>query len=96
MLVSRKLTIDGKVWGTILTFEKAGDVFPTHSHTDADNHITAVMFGSVRVVGHPRYEAKAIEAQAGGTIIKWKAGEPHGFIALTGGATIMNLVTARS
>ena len=92
MLMSRPLIVDGETWGTIFTLEKAGDVFPVHTHAEADNHITAILNGSVRCMGHPRYEGAVLEGKPGGTIANWKAGEPHGFVALTDGATLMNVL----
>lgn len=95
MLLSRPMIVDGKTWGTVYTLEHAGDVFPEHVHTEADNHITALLFGSVRCTGHPKHDGKVLTAIAGGTVVNWKAGEPHGFVALTDGATLMNLLKAR-
>jgi hypothetical protein len=91
MLLSRPLMVSGIQWGTIYTLEHEGDVFPTHVHTEKDNHITILAHGSIRCMGHPRYEGKILEAQAGGTIVNWTAGEPHGFTALTPGATLINI-----
>lgn len=93
MLRHRDLIVDGKVWGTIFTLEHAGDVFETHVHTEETNHITALLHGSVRVTG--KHEGVVLEAKPGGTIINWTAGEPHGFVALTDGATLMNILKAR-
>lgn len=95
MLVSRPLKVDGTEWGTIYTLEKAGDVFPTHVHTEEDNHITVLTFGSVRCTGHLKHDGKVLEAKAGGTVINWIAGEPHGFVALTDGATLINMRKVR-
>lgn len=95
MLKSRPLTIDDCPWGTVYLFEKAGDVLPAHTHTEESNHITALLYGSLRCMGHSRYEGAVIRAQPGGTIVNWKAGEPHGFVALEDGTTIMNLAKAR-
>lgn len=95
MLLSRPLIVDDKVWGGIYTFEHEGDVFPIHVHTDADNHITTLLFGAVRCIGHENYEGVVLEAAAGGTIVDWVAGEPHGFVALVAGTTLMNVLKAR-
>jgi quercetin dioxygenase-like cupin family protein len=92
-LISRPLIVDGAHLGMIFTLEKSGDVFPVHSHTEADNHITIVAHGSVRVMG--AHEGVILEAKPGGTIIDWVAGEPHGFVALTDGATLVNIVKSR-
>jgi hypothetical protein len=95
MLLSRPLMVDGQTWGTIYTLENIGDVFPTHVHGDADNHITALLFGAVRVCGHPDHDGVELHARAGGTVVNWTAGKPHGFVALTDGATLMNLRKVR-
>ena len=91
-LLTRPWMVDGVTIGAIYTFEKVGDVFPEHVHTEADNHITAVLFGSVKLTGHPKYEGTVVSATPGGTVINWIAGEPHGFIAETDGATIFNIL----
>lgn len=91
MLTSRSVVIDGKSFGAVYTFEKAGDIFPVHTHTEETNHITVLLFGSIRASGHEKYEGKIYEAKSGGTIINWTAGEPHGFEALVDGTTIMNI-----
>ena len=90
-LIQRPMIVDGVEWGSIYTLEREGDEFPTHVHSEADNHITALMFGSIRCMGHPKYEGVVLEAKPGGTIINWVAGEPHGFIAMTDGATLMHI-----
>lgn len=95
MLISRPLVVGDVEWGTIFTLEKAGDVFPTHSHSENDNHITLVAFGRLRCMGHPNHGGVEIEAAPGGTMIDWTPGEPHGFIALTDGATLVNLKKVR-
>ena len=94
-LLSRQLVVDGLTWGTIYTLERAGDVFPVHSHTEADNHITALLHGSVRVLGDPGHEGMVLEAKPGGTIVNWPVGKLHGFVALSDGATLMNIVKSR-
>jgi hypothetical protein len=94
-MISRPLLVDGNSWGAVFTLEKAGDEFPTHTHTDENNHITILAFGAVRCTGHPRYEGKEVSAMPGGTIINWKAGEPHGFVALVDGTTLVNILKSR-
>jgi hypothetical protein len=95
MLLDRPLVVGGQLWGTIFTFEKAGDVFPDHVHTEENNHITLLAFGAIRCTGHPKHEGKVLEARAGGTVVNWVAGEPHGFVALTDGTTIINIRKVR-
>jgi quercetin dioxygenase-like cupin family protein len=82
----------GDLRGTVFTLEKAGDIFPVHTHGENDIHITIVAFGSVRCTGRPEIEGKILEAKPGGTLIDWKAGEPHGFVALSDGATLVNII----
>ena len=89
-LIARQVSI-GVIKGTVYTFEKAGDVFPEHVHTDADNHITVPMFGRVRCTGHPAHDGLILEPKSGGPIKPWTAGQPHGFIAETDGASIFNV-----
>ena len=96
MFVPRPLIIDGEYWGTVYTFERAGDVFPVHSHsTEAENHITIVTHGGVSIQGHPDHEGLEVYAEPGGSIVSWPLGIPHGFTALTDGATIVNMLKAR-
>jgi hypothetical protein len=95
MLRHREINVDGNLWGGVYTFEKTGDVFATHVHTEENNHITIVVYGSVRLTGHPRYEGIVVEAKAGGAIICWTAGDPHGFVAESDGATIINMPKVR-
>lgn len=94
-LIQRTLKVDGAAWGIIYTLEKIGDEFPVHVHNEADNHITLLAYGGVRCMGHPKYEGVVIEARPGGTVVNWTAGEPHGFVALSDGATLMNLFKER-
>ena len=96
MLLQRPLMVDGEFWGTTYTFEKVGDEFPTHVHlTEQDNHITILAFGAIKCTGHPKHEGKVLEANAGGTIMNWKVCEPHGFVALVDGTTIVNIRKVR-
>lgn len=95
MLISRPLIVDGKDWGAVYTFEKAGDVFLEHVHTENDNHITTLLFGGVRVTGDPKHDGIELYAASGGTIVNWVAGERHGFVALTDGATLLNMPKRR-
>ena len=92
-LQSRQMIIDGVVWGAIYILEHAGDEFPEHVHTEDNNHITILAHGSVRVLG--KHAGSVLKAEPGGTIINWKAGEPHGFVALTDAATLVNILKNR-
>lgn len=95
-LLNRPMVVDGETWGAIYTLEHIGDIFPVHVHTPADNHITILAHGSIQCVGHPRHEGVILEARPGGTIVNWRAGEPHGFVALTDGATLVNIRKVRT
>lgn len=91
-LLNRPLIIDGRSHGGIFTFEKAGDVFPPHVHDDSNIHYTVVAFGSIKCTGRPEIEGIVLEARPGGTLVNWKVGEVHGFVALTDGATLVNIL----
>jgi len=88
-LQARPLIVDGKFWGAVYTLEYVDDVFPIHVHSEETNHITILTHGSVRVLG--QHDGTVLTAQPGGTIVNWIAGEPHGFVALTDGATLVNI-----
>lgn len=94
-LLHRPLIVDGETWGTIFTLEQAGDRFPVHTHGVADNHITVLAHGSVRCIGHERFDGLVLEAVPGGTIVNWREGEPHGFVAISDGATLVNILKRR-
>lgn len=91
-LIAIPIVIEGKTWGNAFKFEYKGDIFPVHTHTDNDNHITVLAFGSVECTGRPEIEGLILKAKPGGTIIDWLVGKPHGFKALTDGATLVNIL----
>jgi hypothetical protein len=91
-LLSSPIVVEGANWGTSYTLEKAGDEFPVHTHTDDNNHITVLAFGTVRCIGRQEIEGLVLECKPGGTVIDWQAGKPHGFVALTDGATLINIL----
>jgi hypothetical protein len=94
MLEQRVLTIDDVVWGAVYTFEKAGDIFPTHQHTEEDIHITIVTYGTIEVIAG-KSKGKLLRAKPGGTVVNWKPHEEHGFRGLEDGTTIINLLKKR-
>jgi hypothetical protein len=94
MLSLRELNVDGKLWGHVFMFDKAGDIFPTHEHNEEDIHITVVAFGGIRVIAG-KCEGLELRAIPGGMILNWKPHEPHGFVALEDGTTIINLLKKR-
>jgi hypothetical protein len=89
MLKHRALKV-GDLIGVTYVLENIGDELPTHSHEEFDNHITIVAFGSIEVLGFG--EPIRIDAAAGGRILDWDVGQPHGFRALTPGATVVNVI----
>lgn len=91
-LISRPFQAGRRIVGTVYTLEKAGDVFPVHTHGESDVHITILAFGKIECRGRPAIEGKILEAKPGGTIVDWKPNEPHGFVALTDGATLVNII----
>jgi hypothetical protein len=92
MLKVRPLAI-GDLRGSIYTFEAVGDELPVHAHDEATNHITIVTFGAVACFGEPGDPVVVMEAKQGSAIYALEAGQPHGFRALTAGASIVNLQT---
>jgi hypothetical protein len=96
VIISRPLIIDGEYWGTVYTFEFAGDVFPVHTHeTETDNHITVVTYGGITCQGHPDHEGAEVRAIPGASVIAWEVGKPHGFTSLEDGTTIVNMLKVR-
>lgn len=73
----------------VMTAEHAGDVFDIHTHNEAGNHYSALLFGGIRLLG--KYDGTELWAKPGGVIIDWKANEPHGWVALADGTTILQL-----
>jgi hypothetical protein len=94
MLIFQPVTIDDVDWGGVYTFEKAGDVFPAHQHTEEDIHITIVAHGSIEIIAG-KSKGKVLRAKPGGTIVNWKPHEEHGFVGLEDGTTIINLLKKR-
>ena len=66
--------------GTIYDYAKAGDTLDVHTHTDTDNHITIITNGILEVIGDNPRKGQRLGP---GMPIDWKAGEPHGFRAVT-------------
>ena len=74
--------------GTKYTLEFIGDIFPTHTHTDNDVHITVMASGSAKCIGRPEIEGEIITA---GDVIDWNPGEAHGFIACEDNTILVNV-----
>lgn len=82
---TRKL---GKLELSILDFDQAGDELPVHVHGETDNHITFVARGGFKVIGHEAIAGRILEL---GDVIDWPAGQPHGFVALTNRARLIQV-----
>jgi quercetin dioxygenase-like cupin family protein len=69
----------------------AGEGLPIHAHPTPrhNNHITAVLRGSLTCHGRESIEGKVIKA---GDVLDWAIGEPHGFIALENDTVILQVV----
>lgn len=91
-LVARELSVDGKKIGTAYLLENAGDEFPVHTHDESTIHYTILAYGSVRCTGRHSIDGVVLKAKPGGTIVNWQPGEPHGFVALEDGATLVNIL----
>ena len=46
-------------------------------------------------MGHEKHDGVDLVAKPGGTIVNWRVGEPHGFVALSDGATLVNIKKRR-
>lgn len=78
----------GDLAGTVFFYEKEGDMLPVHTHNEANNHITVVSVGSFRCTGNSAIEGKIITQ---GMVVDWPPNQPHGFIALSDGAKMVQL-----
>jgi quercetin dioxygenase-like cupin family protein len=88
-VVTPKNATLGKLSVVIFDFDKKGDILPTHTHTEGDNHITIVAKGTFKVTDHPELEGQTLKT---GQVIDWQVGIPHGFIALCDNARLVNVV----
>ncbi len=77
----------GRLTGTIYDFPEVGDILPSHTHTEADVHITVIARGSflTRGTGWQR-NVKA------GDVLDWRPHEAHEFVANEPGSRIVNIV----
>jgi len=74
------------VFGITYTFENAGDVLPTHTHKEGEEHITIVVCGKIKVNGdawNNEYSEK--------DVIYFPANQAHEFIALEDNTRIVNI-----
>jgi quercetin dioxygenase-like cupin family protein len=71
-----------------ISFEKAGDEFPLHTHDEANNHITIVAHGEIQITGDVDITG---HVRSAGDVVVWPAGPSHGFKAVTDGAVICNI-----
>ena len=87
MLSAKPLPALGDLKGTIFDFEKAGDMLPSHTHTEDNIHITIVCRGSIKA-----YSTGWETTSNAGSILDFKVGEPHEIIALENNTRIINIV----
>jgi quercetin dioxygenase-like cupin family protein len=85
MIWMNQLMVEGVEWGLVYKFDQ-GDVLPVHTHTEADNHITILVDGSVRVLG--KHDGDIVRR---GDLIIWNPNEPHGFEALQDNTLLVNM-----
>lgn len=77
----------GKLFGTIYTFEKVGDMLPMHTHTGGNAHITIVARGKIKAHGN-EWEAE----YSAGAVIDFPTDQSHEFIALEDDSRIVNII----
>jgi quercetin dioxygenase-like cupin family protein len=77
----------GRLFGSIYSFDEAGDKLPMHNHDETNVHITFVMNGSFLIHG----DGWKITAKTG-QVLDWKPGQAHEFVALEENSRILNLV----
>lgn len=82
--------VGGVPRGVVYIFPKKGDVLPNHSHEEADNHITVVTWGGIRLTGERDGEEHWAEPGKA-VILEWRVGEVHGAIALADNTVIANI-----
>lgn len=71
------------------TFAEKGDVLAVHAHeSEAENHLTIVVRGSVRVLGDDVFFGEIIGP---GECRDWPVGIEHGFEALEPDTRILNI-----
>lgn len=76
----------GKLSGVIYDADVAGDILPTHTHTEEDIHITIIARGSFKVHG----DGWEMTAKAG-DVIDWEVGQAHELIALEPNSRFVNI-----
>jgi hypothetical protein len=82
------ITEDGVDY-VIFDFEKAGDFWPQHVHTEngSRNHATVVARGSVK-------DSVSGQIFNTGNLVFWPVEEPHGFVALVDNTRLVNIRVA--
>lgn len=86
MLSVKPLSL-GELRGVMYDMTEAGDVIAKHVHGEADNHITIVARGRVRV-----FSAEwSVEAEAG-KLLDFRPHEPHTIEALEANSRIFNFI----
>lgn len=86
MLLAKPLPPLGNLKGVIYDFEQAGDLLPTHQHTEETVHITIVARGKIKA-----YSENWEKEVASGQILDFKPNEPHEIVALEDNTRIINI-----
>lgn len=77
----------GDLYATIYTLEVVGEAVEMHTHTFADNHITIVQEGSLRVVkGDGTFSEHLV-----GDIIDHEDNQAHELVALVANTIVYNI-----
>lgn len=87
MLLIKNLENLGDLRGSIMDFEKSGDVLLKHNHAEDTAHITIVARGKLRAYS----DEWSVEAKEG-QILDFRPGEPHELMALEDNTRIFNIV----
>lgn len=82
-----KVYTTGKLICHIFTFVNLGDEIPEHEHEEADNHITIVRKGPVKVFGDGWSEIHQT-----GAFLDWEVGQRHGIMGMEAGTSVINIL----
>lgn len=87
MIVNPRRYTFGRLSVAVSDFPEAGDILPSHSHTNETAHITIVSKGSIRVIAGEW--TQDIEC---GKVLDLPANQKHEFIAVQPNSQIVNIV----
>lgn len=79
----------GRLQLAIFDFVSAGDELPEHMHDETSNHITFIARGDFKVIGEAAIAGKYLFM---GDVVDWPAGQRHGFVAMTHGARMVQVL----